>query len=130
MPYSFINDAVAQSLEMSLINCKRQFEWDRWNCPTEDFLAKRSTPNFDRESAYVQAITIASLIFTLSRNCSIIAEQEVGHRKAFSVNCSSDLDTVDRVVQELFEYGGVANLDIQSFAETHNNRAGRIVSSI
>lgn len=114
---------------MSLLNCKRQFEWDQWNCPTEDFLAKRSTPNFDRESAYVQAISMASLIFTLSKNCSIIAEQSLSH-KMFWVNCSTDLDTVDRVVQELFEYGSVANLDIQSFAEMHNNRAGRIVSNI
>lgn len=43
-------------------------------------------------------------------------------------NCTNGLDTVDRVIKELFEYGNHTNVDIQSFAEIHNNRAGRIVS--
>ncbi|XP_073823020.1 wnt inhibitor of Dorsal protein-like [Musca autumnalis] len=60
------------SMDMAMENCQRSFEWERWNCPTSDFILRRTTisPELDREGAYVEAIATAALIYTTTKNCS------------------------------------------------------------
>ncbi|XP_061399848.1 wnt inhibitor of Dorsal protein-like [Musca vetustissima] len=70
-PFS-LDNVMGTSMEMAMENCQRLFKWERWNCPTSDFLLRRSSPSaeLDREGAFVEAIATAALIYTTTKNCS------------------------------------------------------------
>lgn len=122
-------------MDLSLAACQIQYKWNRWNCPITDFLSKRSKPTYDRESAFVQAITIAALIYTVTKNCSRYNEisecltcidQPVGD-STFYCTITMDNDG-ERIINNVFDQFETPNrLDAQGYAEAHINRAGRAV---
>lgn len=134
-----LQDSVAHSLEIALDSCKKQFHWDQWNCPTTDFLSKRSSPLLDREAAFVQSVKIAALIYTIAKNCSRGEISGCGcgsYQKIHQGNdlwtstthCSDQVDFSEQIAGNLFEQTDDTRLDAQGYAVIHNNRAGRIVS--
>lgn len=118
------------SMDLSVTACQAQFRWERWNCPKIDFVSKQVNPTFDRESAFVQAITIATLIYTVTRNCAKYNEINECLRcfdlhKEDSIFCSESMNKV--IGKNVF---GTSNqLDVQGWAEAHNNRAALVVCS-
>lgn len=58
--------------EMSLQSCQASFQWERWNCPSTDFFRRLSTKSsaLDREDAYVSAISMAAVLYTITKQCS------------------------------------------------------------
>lgn len=104
-----------------------------------DFLAKRSSALLDRESAFVQSLTAAALIYTVAKNCSRGDIKECGcnhYQKLRHDNdewtarpdCSDQVDFSEQMTRSLFEQTGATRLDAQAYAIIHNNRAARIVS--
>uniref|UniRef100_A0A1I8NHL5 Protein Wnt n=1 Tax=Musca domestica TaxID=7370 RepID=A0A1I8NHL5_MUSDO len=71
VPFS-LDNVIPSSMEMAMENCQRSFKWERWNCPTSDFILRRSAKSaeLDREGAYVEAIATAAIIYTITKNCS------------------------------------------------------------
>uniref|UniRef100_A0A1I8MVG5 Protein Wnt n=1 Tax=Musca domestica TaxID=7370 RepID=A0A1I8MVG5_MUSDO len=70
-PFS-LDNIMSSSMEMAMENCQRSFKWERWNCPTSDFILRRAAKSseLDREGAYVEAIATAAIIYTTAKNCS------------------------------------------------------------
>lgn len=97
----------------------------------------------DRETAFVQTLTMAALIYTVTKNCSqgeikgcecnsvpsewkfdIIDEPEIAY------DCSDQIDQIgERIAGNLFSSAiSDTRFDAQGYANLHNNRAARIVS--
>ncbi|XP_075163867.1 wnt inhibitor of Dorsal protein-like [Haematobia irritans] len=71
VPFSLEN-VMSSSMEIALESCQSAFKWDRWNCPTSDFIRRGNSKStlMDREDAYVNAISTAALLYTIAKNCS------------------------------------------------------------
>lgn len=145
-----LQDSIAPSVELALENCRTLFKWEPWNCPTTDFLSKKSATLLDRESAFVQTLTIAALIYTVTKNCSRGEIEGCGcnnHHKiryisndageddgdgaadwsAMRPDCSDQVDASEQITRGLFEQTPNSRLDAQTYAVIHNNRAARLV---
>lgn len=137
-----LQDSIAHSVDLALHSCQKLFKWDPWNCPTADFLAKKSATLLDRESAFVQSITVAALIYTVTKNCSRGEIEGCGcsnYRQVRHFNdndewrtmrpdCSDQVDVSEQITRSLFEQTSKSRLDAQTYAVIHNNRAARLVS--
>ncbi|XP_059611047.1 protein Wnt-8a [Phlebotomus argentipes] len=117
---------IRHSENLALRSCQEVFQWDQWNCPTADFMLKRTTNVIDKESAFVKAITVASVIYTSIKNCS-----------ANFMDCGCNFNTpvvdesqvnkcLDHIVALEKHFIDTGNSDIQGYTEAHNSRAGRI----
>lgn len=93
----------------------------------------------DRESAFVQAISTAALIYTVTKNCSrgdIVGcgcEEQKNKKPVDTIwsGCSEKTDFAEHIAELIFNHGGNNDaLDVQRFVELHNIRAGRIVSQM
>ncbi|XP_023176519.2 wnt inhibitor of Dorsal protein [Drosophila hydei] len=64
----------SSSLDQAISSCQRSFKWQRWNCPNQDFVKRRTAPTpaqaLDREDVYVAAIALASILHTLTKDCA------------------------------------------------------------
>lgn len=63
-------DVLSRGVELAVKHCKLQFKHEKWNCPAKDFFAKQQNPLMDRESAFVQSITVAAIAYSVAKNCS------------------------------------------------------------
>lgn len=63
-------DIIATGMQLALKHCQHQFKHQPWNCPIEDFIAKQQNPTMDRESAFVQSLSVAAIAYTVAKNCS------------------------------------------------------------
>ncbi|XP_023228817.1 protein Wnt-9a-like isoform X1 [Centruroides sculpturatus] len=62
-------DTLINSIQLSALECERQFEYHRWNCSIDSVrinLLKEAYP----ETAFLYSITSASLVHTVARGCS------------------------------------------------------------
>lgn len=139
--HTIIQASIDHSSDLVLKNCQQQFRWDRWNCPTADFHAKRSSMQLDRETAFVQTLTMAALIYTVAKNCSL---REIKGCECNSVtslqkfesdepttvyDCSDQIEQIgERIEANLFAPASDTRFDGHAYANLHNNRAARIVS--
>ncbi|XP_001358399.3 wnt inhibitor of Dorsal protein [Drosophila pseudoobscura] len=60
-------------LKQALSSCQDSFKWQRWNCPSTDFVKRHTapaTPTPEREDVYVAAISMASIVHTLTKDCA------------------------------------------------------------
>lgn len=131
-----MTETILHSSEIALQACQKEFQWDRWNCPKSDFLSKVTSSIMDRESAFVQAISTAALIYTVTKNCSrgeimgcgCETKSEKSSDTIWS-GCSDKIDFGEHISELIFNNGEKKNaVDAQRFIELHNIRAGRIVS--
>ncbi|EDV93150.1 wnt inhibitor of Dorsal protein [Drosophila grimshawi] len=64
----------SSSLEQAMTSCQESFKWQRWNCPSHDFIKRRTDPpiaqEMDREDVYVTAIATAAILHKLTRDCA------------------------------------------------------------
>lgn len=138
-----IRDSIDHSSDLVLKNCQQQFRWDRWNCPAADFHSKRSSVQLDRETAFVQTLTMAAMIYTVMKNCSFGEIQgcectSVTSLQKFETNddepatvydCSDQIEKIgERIAAYLFSTSVDMHFDANAYANLHNSRAARIVS--
>ncbi|KAH8312018.1 hypothetical protein KR044_009048 [Drosophila immigrans] len=68
------DSVVANSLERAIESCQQSFKWQRWNCPSVDFIKRRTAPTeahkLNREDVYVAGIAMASIVHTLTTDCA------------------------------------------------------------
>ncbi|XP_055907700.1 wnt inhibitor of Dorsal protein [Eupeodes corollae] len=124
-----LKDTLGPSLELALASCQEGFKWDRWNCPSTDFLSKRNSKHLDRESSYVVTITTAALIYTITKNCSASGIPGCGCAEDKTnqfAKCSDDTDYAEQVVGTILNNSQDDSLDVQAYAVLHNNRAAKI----
>ncbi|EDS35641.1 Wnt-8c [Culex quinquefasciatus] len=119
---SLASALVSESIELALTSCRSQFRWERWNCPTMQFLTKRNPAgSLDREAAFVRSISTASLIYTYARNCS--RGNSYG-----SCGCNDMSQNWERcsVQQQLQQDPRELSwkLDAKGYGNAHNRRAG------
>lgn len=99
-----MDNIMAGSIEMALQNCQNSFRWDRWNCPESDFFLRRNTKSLllDREDAYINAITTASVLYAITKNCSsgIIAECRSCPDNRYSSQCSDNPQAADKLFRK------------------------------
>lgn len=139
--HTIIQASIDHSSDLVLKNCQKQFRWDRWNCPTADFHAKRTSMQLDRETAFVQTLTMAALIYTVAKNCSqreikgcecnsVTSLQKFdGYGPTTVYDCSDQIEKIgERIAANLFSSAIDTRFDGQAYANLHNNRAARIVS--
>ncbi|XP_055848483.1 wnt inhibitor of Dorsal protein [Episyrphus balteatus] len=124
-----LKETMGPSLELALASCQEGFKWDRWNCPSTDFLSKRNSKHLDRESAYVVTITTAALLYTITKNCSSGGIPGCGCAEDTNnqfAKCSDDTDYAEQVVGTILNNSQEDSLDVQAYAVLHNNRAAKI----
>ncbi|EDX13092.1 wnt inhibitor of Dorsal protein [Drosophila simulans] len=66
-------DITGKGLKQALDSCQQSFQWQRWNCPNQDFVQKNSKPEENspnREDVYVAAISMAAIVHTLTKDCA------------------------------------------------------------
>ncbi|KAM7360224.1 wnt inhibitor of Dorsal [Cochliomyia hominivorax] len=70
-PFS-MESIMASSLEIAIQSCQKSFRYERWNCPRSDFFIRRTSKLLlrDREDSYVNAITTAAVLYTITKKCS------------------------------------------------------------
>ncbi|XP_062126001.1 wnt inhibitor of Dorsal protein [Drosophila sulfurigaster albostrigata] len=65
---------IASSLERAIESCQQSFKWQRWNCPSVDFIKRHTAPSealkLNREDVYVASIAMASIVHTLTTDCA------------------------------------------------------------
>ncbi|XP_058454624.1 protein Wnt-8a-like [Malaya genurostris] len=104
-------ELLSDSIELALASCRHQFRWDRWNCPMMHFVLKRSPDaKLDRETAFVRALSTASLIYSYARNCSRGTNE--------TEQCSDERQL------ELENSAVSFRLDTKGYGSVHNRRAG------
>ncbi|XP_055696642.1 protein Wnt-8a [Lutzomyia longipalpis] len=122
-------EIVRNSEKLALRNCKEIFRWDQWNCPTGDFLQKRTSNILDKEGAFVKALSAAAVIYSSITNCSgnfmecdckfnVPVEDE-----SQIVKCVDHIISLENL---LVGNDNSVNIDTQGYAQLHNSRAGRI----
>ncbi|XP_065191391.1 protein Wnt-4-like [Sycon ciliatum] len=139
---------IAQGARLGLRECRRQFMFERWNCPIND-----STTNYhfimstgSREASFVSSIQAAGITLAIARTCS------AGNVTRF---CSCDTsvhdENIEHNIKGKFDWGGcgdnfakgyqyskefldVAHIEEEQGNQTaldvmelHNNEAGRVV---
>ncbi|XP_055526045.1 protein Wnt-8a [Wyeomyia smithii] len=110
-------DLLSDSIELALSSCRRQFRWERWNCPTMQFVSRRyPDARLDRETAFVRAISSASLIYTYARNCSRGSESDSQRCYGERGQDSGSWDSGNNLVK--------VGLDVKGYGDAHNRRAG------
>lgn len=141
-----MSDALPQSIEKAKEHCQKQFKWDRWNCPTRDFLNKQASTDLDRETVFVQTISLAALIYTIAKNCvhgeikgcecNKAVEQKRNSNAVFidseTIDCVDQVEFSEKITDSFFEEKEEqqTHVDIIDYARVHNNHAARIVSGI
>ncbi|XP_017133458.1 wnt inhibitor of Dorsal protein [Drosophila elegans] len=66
-------DISDKGLKQALDSCQQSFQWQRWNCPSADFVERHSKPQEaspDREDVYVAVIAMAAIVHTLTKDCA------------------------------------------------------------
>ncbi|XP_055381721.1 wnt inhibitor of Dorsal protein [Condylostylus longicornis] len=119
------------SLQLAHAHCQNTFKWDQWNCPEEDFHSKRISQNIllDRETAFVSAITTASLIFTIIKNCTegnLLKCSDAcnkSDKNQFGI-CDNNIKFAETLTDQLTNEE-IAN-DAHGYAILHNNRAAKL----
>ena len=85
---------MGSAMDMAVQSCQASFQWERWNCPSTDFYLKHTSKplQFDREDAYVSAISIAAILYTINKDCSsgIVAGCGCGNNPNSINPCSDD----------------------------------------
>ncbi|XP_056640838.1 protein Wnt-8a-like [Diorhabda sublineata] len=59
--------STTNGLELALSQCQEIFQWDKWNCPRTAFNRQRTST---KETAFVQALTAAGIVYAITKNCS------------------------------------------------------------
>lgn len=143
VPRHPIQDLFTSGMELALKHCQLQFQQDPWNCPIKDFLSKQQNPTLDRESAFVQSITVAALAYSMAKNCSGGGagkeEKSSFCRCAFMkemkgvqdiYNCFTDIDGAENELSQIINNlsGDQVAYDPQGVMLLQNSRAGLYVS--
>lgn len=130
--------SIEYSYELAITNCRREFQWEKWNCPQTEFLSKSTSEDYDRETAYVKAISAAAFIYTFTRNCSRGELNGCGcdlkriknrdDRNWKWAGCSDHVSYGEEIANQVLDKQFSPGVDAQGYANMHNHRAGRIVS--
>lgn len=137
-----ITEILTEGMELALKHCQLQFHQDPWNCPIKDFVAKQQqNPTLDRESAFVQSITVAAIAYTLAKNCSGVGKEKSSFCQcAFKdmngvkdvYDCFSSIeDTENELTSQIISKlsgGDQVAYDPQGMMRLQNSRAGLYVS--
>ncbi|XP_023308877.2 wnt inhibitor of Dorsal protein [Lucilia cuprina] len=103
VPFSLEN-IMASSLETAMETCRNSFKWERWNCPRSDFFLRRTSKSLslDREDSYVNAITTAAVLYSITKNCSsgIIAGCGSCSDSPYSSQCSDNPKAAEQMLKQ------------------------------
>lgn len=131
-----VSELLSEGMKLALKNCQRQFQYETWNCPKKDFLAKQQNPTMDRESAFVQAITVAAIAYTVAKNCTKQKSSFCGcaFKESNAVediyDCFMNIRNVEHELSQVIVQlsGEDAAYDPQGMMFVQNSRAGLFVS--
>lgn len=138
-----VSEVFLSSMELAISSCQEAFKWDRWNCPSRQFFSKRTSKHIDREQAFVKALTTASLIYGVWKNCSLGNDPNCGcnlnlvdigfSSREFSEfsrsGCSENIIFGEDLSNSILNIKNLSSMDLQTYANWHNSRAGIIVSN-
>ncbi|XP_073823007.1 wnt inhibitor of Dorsal [Musca autumnalis] len=120
-----LDNIMSSSMDMAMENCQRSFKWERWNCPTSDFILRRASKpeELDRESAYVEAISTAALIYTISKNCSNGVTADCGScsNNPYTSQCSDNPQAAEKLLRRHIDTNFPSDFYGKIF--THNYKA-------
>ncbi|KAK7070330.1 found in Wnt-1 [Halocaridina rubra] len=126
-------DFLSAGAQAGVRECRRQFMWNRWHCPLLAFTEMLDGIPLTREQAFAHAITSASIVYSITKNCTsgLLKECSCGQLNGKVEDdfkwqgCSDDVEFPSFVAREFFESkidGQVPHADVI----LHNHQAGRI----
>lgn len=99
-----MENIMISSLEIAMETCKNSFKWERWNCPNSDFILRHTLQPLllDREDSYVNAITLAAVLYTITKNCAsgAIVECNSYSNNSFNLEYSYDLKAAEQLLKK------------------------------
>ncbi|XP_071954152.1 protein Wnt-8-like [Antedon mediterranea] len=128
--------SVAAGATNALHECQHQFKWDKWNCPESSIVSfgRNELPRANRETSFVHAISSASVLHTLTRNCTLGEFEKCGCDDSYLGKkggeewtwggCSDNVDFGDRISQQFVDALETGS-DARAAMNLHNNEAGR-----
>ncbi|XP_053285213.1 protein Wnt-8-like [Pleuronectes platessa] len=135
-PKAYLN--YARSVQVGALSgieeCKQQFAWDKWNCP-DSATQLKGLRRATRETSFIQAISAAGVMYTLTRNCSlgdldncgcdVSKNGKIGGRGWLWGGCSDNVDFGERVSKQYVDAQETGQ-DSRAAVNLHNNEAGRL----
>lgn len=133
--YGLFMDSIGRGAQRATQECQYQFQWERWNCDiTSAQLMQSEQPRATKETAYVQAITSAGVMYDLTRQCSSgfynvcsCDGSKQGERGGYDWNwggCSDNVKVGEKAAKKLLDTL-VTKRDGAAAMHLHNNMAGR-----
>lgn len=142
------SDTIALGAQKGLDECKKQFQWNLWNCPQNVFtqiFSKNNPMPTNRETAFVHAVISAGIVHTVTRNCSKgqfdkcrcdPTKSGKGDNSASSAKgkfrwggCSDDIEFGINLAKSFLDERETGH-DAKALINLHNNNVGRMVSHL
>uniref|UniRef100_A0AAU7E8Q9 Protein Wnt n=1 Tax=Terebratalia transversa TaxID=34513 RepID=A0AAU7E8Q9_TERTR len=129
-------ESVAAGAQRGIEECQHQFKWDRWNCPQSSIPIFKHTSfrKAFKETSFVNAISAAGVMYTLTRNCSSGDFDKCGcdktkkSRKGGSNwkwgGCSDNVRFGERISKQFVDAMETGK-DKRAIINLHNNEVGR-----
>eukprot|EP00117_Sycon_ciliatum_P038761 scpid87278/ scgid3068/ Protein Wnt-5a len=90
--------AIGMGANLALKECRKAFQYERWNCTMDDSSFQHVSSFQSKETAFVDAIVSAGVMMAISRTCS---------RGKLTKYCGCDKSVLDEeTTEEEFEWGG------------------------
>lgn len=138
------SDTIALGAQKGLDECKKQFEWNLWNCPQNVFtqiFSKNNPMSTNRETAFVHAVISAGIVHTVTRNCSKgqfdkcrcdpsksgKGDPDSNTKRKFRWGgCSDDIEFGINLAKSFLDEREIGH-DAKAMINLHNNNVGRMV---
>ncbi|XP_056145789.1 protein Wnt-8a-like [Lampris incognitus] len=126
--------SVQVGAQSGIDECKRQFAWDRWNCP-DSAIQLKGLRSATRETSFVHAISAAGVMYALTRNCSlgelascgcdVSKKGKTGGAGWLWGGCSDNVEFGEMISKQYVDALETGQ-DSRAAVNLHNNEAGRL----
>ncbi|GAB6023024.1 Protein Wnt-9b [Chamberlinius hualienensis] len=124
-----------EAFKLSVYECQRQFEMERWNCPATDSMARINIlKSAFKETAFLFAISSASLVHSLSRACSTgqmtqctcdESLDDVENRKTWLwAGCGDNVKFGQKFAWKFLQQKKLNSNDLRAKLDKHNTEVG------
>ncbi|XP_037958893.1 wnt inhibitor of Dorsal protein [Teleopsis dalmanni] len=120
-----LENVMGNSIELALQSCQQSFKWSRWNCPSTDFFMRRTSKplQLDREDAYVTAIAMSAILYTITKDCAsgLINDCRVSKENSIVTQCAEDPKKALQIYEQ--HIGAITfNSDFHGSVLKHNHK--------
>ncbi|KAK3577164.1 hypothetical protein CHS0354_037501 [Potamilus streckersoni] len=129
-----IAKSLLESIRLSVFECGYQFQYERWNCSSDDQYRMNILRREFKETSFLYAISSASLVNTFARECSrgsidrctCDESKNLKNKEAWLWGgCGDNIKYGLKFTRKFLKYSKRRGKDIRAKVDEHNSRLGR-----